>query len=160
MALIYSMIQNKKSYFQPFRLINTLRPKQNGRNFADDIFKCIFLNINELISLKISLKFVLKGPINNIPALVQIMAWRRPGDKPLFEPMMVSLPTHICVTRPQWVNFKIRTKWPTFCRCVVEIQFHETSFVDWFKWHFWVQLTLWDWVRHIWISKLCHHWLR
>ena len=32
------------------------------------------------------------------------MAWRRPGDKPLSEPMMVSLPTHICVTRPQWVN--------------------------------------------------------
>ena len=44
------------------------------------------------------------GPINNIPALVQIMVWRRPGDKPLFEPLMVSLPTHICVTRPQWVN--------------------------------------------------------
>ena len=33
------------------------------------------------------------------------MAWRRPGDKPLSEPMMVRLPTHICVTRPQWVNF-------------------------------------------------------
>ena len=32
------------------------------------------------------------------------MAWRRPGDKPLSEPMMVSLPTHICVTRPQWIN--------------------------------------------------------
>ena len=32
------------------------------------------------------------------------MAWRRPGDKPLSEPMMVRLPTHICVTRPQWVN--------------------------------------------------------
>ena len=44
------------------------------------------------------------GPINIIPALVQIMAWRRPGDKPLSEPMMVSLLTHICVTRPQWVN--------------------------------------------------------
>ena len=42
--------------------------------------------------------------MNNIPALVQIMAWRRPGDKPLSEPMMVSLLTHICVTRPQWVN--------------------------------------------------------
>ena len=40
----------------------------------------------------------------NIPALVQIMAWRRPGDKPLSEPMMVSLLTHICVTRPQWVK--------------------------------------------------------
>ena len=32
------------------------------------------------------------------------MAWRRPGDKPLSEPVMVSLMTHICVTRPQWVN--------------------------------------------------------
>ena len=53
---------------------------------------------------KISLKFVPKGPINNIPALVQIMAWRRPGDKPISEPMMVSLLAHICVTRPQWVN--------------------------------------------------------
>ena len=64
-------------------LLNSWRPRQNGRHFADDIFKCIFLNENEWISLKISLKFVLKGPINNIPALVQIMAWRRPGDKPL-----------------------------------------------------------------------------
>ena len=33
------------------------------------------------------------------------MAWRRPGDKPLSEPMMVSLPRHICITRPQWVNY-------------------------------------------------------
>ena len=32
------------------------------------------------------------------------MAWRRPGDKPLSEPIMVRLPTHICVTRPQWLN--------------------------------------------------------
>ena len=45
-----------------------------------------------------------KGPINNIPALVQIMAWRRSGDKPLSEPMVVSLLTHTCVTWPQWVN--------------------------------------------------------
>ena len=40
----------------------------------------------------------------NIPAVGQIMAWRRPGDKPLSEPMMVIFVTHICVTRPQWVN--------------------------------------------------------
>ena len=52
-------------------------------------------------SIKISLKFVPQGTINNIPTLVQIMAWRLPGDEPLSEPMMVSLPTHICVTRPQ-----------------------------------------------------------
>ena len=83
---------------------NTLRPRQNGRHFADDTFKPIFLNENIRISIKISLKFVLKGPINNIPALVQIMAWHQSGYKPLSEPMMVNLLTHISVTRPQWVN--------------------------------------------------------
>ena len=62
--------------------VNTLRPRQNGRHFADDIFKRIFLNENVLISLEISLKFVAKVRINNVPALVQIMAWRRLGDKP------------------------------------------------------------------------------
>ena len=65
---------------------NTLRPRKNGRHFADDIFKRIFLNENIWIPIKISLKFVPKGSINTIPALVQIMAWRRPGDKPLSEP--------------------------------------------------------------------------
>ena len=84
--------------------VNTLRPRQYGLHFPDDIFKCIFLNENVWISIKISLKFVPKGPINNIPPLVQIMAWRWPGDKPLFEPMMVSLMTHICVTQPQWIK--------------------------------------------------------
>ena len=84
--------------------INTFRPRQDGRHFPDDIFKCIFLNENVSISIRISLEFVPKGPINNIPSLVQIMVWRRPGDKPLSEPMMVSLLTHICVTRPQWLK--------------------------------------------------------
>ena len=84
--------------------LNTLRPGQNGLHFADDIFKRIFLNENVRISLTISLRFISKGPINNIPALVQIMAWCRPGDKPLSEPIMVRLPMHICVTMPQWVN--------------------------------------------------------
>ena len=84
--------------------INTLRPRQNGRHFPDDIFKWIFLNENLWISINISLKFVPRGPINNISTLVKVMAWRRPDDKPLSEPMMVRLPTHICVTRPQWVN--------------------------------------------------------
>ena len=86
------------------RQINTLRPRQNGRHFADDTFKRIFLNQNVRNSIKISLKFVPKGPINNIPSLVQIIAWHRSGDKPLSEPMTDSLLTHICVTRPQWVN--------------------------------------------------------
>ena len=83
---------------------NTERPRQNGRHFPDDNCKRIFFNENVWISIKISLKFVSKGPVNNIPALVQIMAWRRPGDKGLSKPVMVSLLTHICVTRSQWVN--------------------------------------------------------
>ena len=83
---------------------NTLRPRQNGRHFADDMFKCIFVNENVWIPIEISLKFVPEGSINNNPALFQIMAWRRPGDKPLSEPMMVSSLTHICVTRSLWVK--------------------------------------------------------
>ena len=93
-------------------IVNSLRPRLNRRRFADDIFKCIFLNENEWISIKISLKFVPKGPINKIPALVQIMAWHRPGDKPLSEPMLISLPTHICVTRPQWVKVQFLPRPP------------------------------------------------
>ena len=83
---------------------NTLRPRQNGHHFADDTFKRIFLDENVRVSIIISLKFVLKGPIDNIPALVQVMAWHRSGAKPLSEPMMVNSLTHICVIRPQWVN--------------------------------------------------------
>ena len=62
--------------------------RQNDCHFADDIFKCIFLSQNSCISIKISLKFVPKGPIDNIPALFQIMAYHWPGAKPLSEPMM------------------------------------------------------------------------
>ena len=101
--------------------INTLRPRQNSHHFQDDILKCILLTENIWILIKISLKFVLKCPVNNIPALVQIMAWRLPGDKPLSEPMLVSLLMYICITRPQWVN----TNWLPFCRWRFEIPFLE-----------------------------------
>ena len=74
-----------------FLFIDTLRLRQDGQDSPDDIFKCIFLNKNVWISVKISLKCVHKGPINNIQALVQIMAWCQPVNKPLSEPMMVSL---------------------------------------------------------------------
>ena len=55
---------------------------------ADNIFKCIFLDENVRISIKISLKFVPKGPTDNKSALVQVMAWHRTGAKPLPEPML------------------------------------------------------------------------
>ena len=98
-----AFLTSTQKCFRP-QCVNTLRLRQNGRRFPDDIFKCIFLNENSPISIKISLKFVPKSPINNIPSFVQIMAWRRPGGKPLSEPMTVSLLTHVCITRPQWVN--------------------------------------------------------
>ena len=85
-------------------LVYTLRQRQNGRHFPANVFKCNFLNENAWISIENSLKFVPKGPINNIPAVVQIMAWCQPGDKPLSESMMVSLLTQICITGPKWVN--------------------------------------------------------
>ena len=72
-------------------------------NISQTTFSNVFSE-NVWISIKISLKCVSKGSINHIPALVHIMAWRCSGDKPLSEPNMVSLPAHICVTRPQWVN--------------------------------------------------------
>ena len=78
--------------------------RQNGRRFADDVFTCLFLNENVGISLEISLTFVPEVWINNTPSLVHVMTWRRLGDKPLSEPMMVCLPTHVCVTRLQWVK--------------------------------------------------------
>ena len=80
--------------------------------------------------LKISLKLVLKGPTNNIPALVQIMGWRRSGDKPLYEPMIVSSLTHICVTRPQCVK-KInvyRFVYPLLIYYIMILAIHITYF--------------------------------
>ena len=122
--------------------VNTWRPRQNGRHLPDDpdskvhgahlghvgprwapwwphesCYQGIFSNFLEWKCI-ISLKSVFEGPINNIPASVQIMAWRRPGDKQLSEPMMVRLPTHMRVTRPQSINvetYKLRRSSP-LCR--------------------------------------------
>ena len=69
--------------------INSLRPRQNGCHFPDNIFKYISFNENIWLSDDISLKWVPQGLIDNLSLLVQIMAWRQIGDKPLSEPMMV-----------------------------------------------------------------------
>ena len=74
--------------------VNTRRQGPDGRHLGDDIFKCNFdhgiFNFD-----KKSLKLVPRGRINNTPALVQIMAWHRSGDKPLSEPIMFSSLMHI-----------------------------------------------------------------
>ena len=92
MAFIEPMDPNKPNIIHILWVqlicLNTLTPRQDGRHSVDDIFKCIFLNENVRIPIKFSLKFVLKVPIDNKPALVQIMASRLTGDKPLSEPMV------------------------------------------------------------------------
>ena len=50
---------------------------------ADDNFKCIFLYENDIIPIWISLKFVPRSPIDNKPALAQVMAWHWTDTKPI-----------------------------------------------------------------------------
>ena len=75
--------------FHSGTVIKLIPPCQNGRHFAD-ISKCIFMSDNIWISFDILLTF-LKGPIDNKSALVQALAWRRTGDKPLPEPRLTYL---------------------------------------------------------------------
>ena len=89
-------------------IFNILGSGQRCCKFADDIFKCIFLTENVWISTKYSLTNVSRGPINNIPAFVQIMTCCQPGYKPLSETMLMSLLTDICPTRPQWAKYIFR----------------------------------------------------
>ena len=58
------------SIFLRDKSVNSSPPGQNSRHFTDDIFRCIFVNEKFCILIKISLKFVPKGPIDNNPSLV------------------------------------------------------------------------------------------
>ena len=96
----------RNNYINNFMLIQWLIHAMNIillriRHFQMGFLQWKYTNINRNF---IEVPRVL---INNIPALVQIMAWHRAGDKPLSEPMMVSLLMHICVARPQWVKLDI-----------------------------------------------------
>ena len=97
--------------FTDFELLVKQSPTHWGRDKMADIFQTIFSNAFSWMKmyefwLRFHRYFIPRGPINNIPAVVQIMACRRPGDKPLYEPVMVKLMTHICVIRPQWVKYR------------------------------------------------------
>ena len=70
-------------------IFNSSSPGQNGCHFADDIFRYIFVNEKFCILIKISLKFVPEGPVDNYSALIWIMARCWIGEKPLSEPMWV-----------------------------------------------------------------------
>ena len=138
-------------------------------HFADDIFNCIFVNEKLRILIQISLNFVPKGPIDNKSALVQVMAWRRTGDKLLPEAMIAeftdalyaalggdefirrSLVVSYCLNgnlwhsteTPHWVTNKMTIMFMTF----------SMQFLD-------RKLTHWGRVTHICVNKLDHHWFR
>ena len=98
-------VWKRRLWFDKDMLLTYWGRYKMAAKFPDDIILLwIFFNENVWISIKISLKFVPRGLINNIPTLVEIMAWRRPGDKPFSKSMTFSLLTHICVTRPQWAK--------------------------------------------------------
>ena len=95
-------------YGMPYMIATTILTHW-GRDKMADILQttfsnAFFLNENVWILPKISLECVPKVRINTIAALAQIIAWRRPGNKQFSETMVISLLTHICVTRPQWVK--------------------------------------------------------
>ena len=120
-----------------------------GRDKIDAIslptfFKSSFLNENIWITIKLSLKFVLRIPINNIPALVQLMSWCQPGYKPLSEPMMVRLSPHICVIRHS-------ASMSEHFKCQISEASFMTSCGDQKSW----QPVKLLWRKHVWFC--CHH---
>ena len=115
---------------------NSRRPRQNGRHFADDIFKRIFLNENVWISFKISPKFVPQVQINNIPALVEIMAWRRLGESH-YQNQWWLVYWHIygsfdlndlrASNKMECIVHRIRERLPVWKDCMIEWSFHTSS---------------------------------
>ena len=78
-----------------------------GRDEMNNISQTTFSNVfssMKMFQFRLKFHWRLFPRVQLTIALVQIMAWRRSGDKPLSEPMIVRLPTHICTTRPQWVT--------------------------------------------------------
>ena len=81
-------ITGKAFYIYVHTISRVMKSAQNGRDVADNIFKCIFLKDNVFILFWNPIKLVPEVPIDSKWVLVQIMAWRRAKDEPLFEPLM------------------------------------------------------------------------
>ena len=117
--------------------LTDLRPRQNGRLFADDIFKGIFLNENFWLLNK--LKYVPKGLINNMAALVQIMAWRQTGDKTVSEAMLV------CCT-DAYMRYSASMSLMKIGEC--------STMAAYLSWSMEIRITHWGRVTHICAVKL------
>ena len=100
--------QNFSSLCQsPWHSINTTWGQDKmAAIIPDNIFTCVFLNENAWISIKISLKFVPKDPMNNIPALVidGLVQERHNSSASAMELRLSCINPSICTTRFHWVN--------------------------------------------------------
>ena len=67
--------------------VNTLRLLENGEHVVNNIFKCIFFNVDYDNSMEILLQFVPRGPINNMSALVKVIVRCQIGVEQFPEPM-------------------------------------------------------------------------
>ena len=106
-----------------FLTFNTLGPRLKWTPFHRRYFQGHFPKWKSLHSIKILLKFVPNGPINNIPALLQIMS---------------SSPTHICVTRLHWINVPVSTGIWSWMQWFVTVahwrrQYGKTYITNWYK---------------------------
>ena len=94
---------------QRFQRVLTHWDRDKMAAFSETTLSNAFSSMKILdFRLKFHWRLFLRFQLTIYFSMVKIMAWRRPGDKPLSEPIMVSCPTHICVTRSQWVKM-----WPS-----------------------------------------------
>ena len=117
----YGLCRNlrRDCIFTNVLLVNTLRQWQNGRHFVNDIFKCIFLNINVWIPIEISLKFNPGVQLTIFQHWFSQWLGNRCQSHCLNQWWLPSLPTHICFTRPLWVNkIVLRLTQPVFSICI------------------------------------------
>ena len=90
--------KKKEEKWHTVPLTHWVREK-NGPHFANEIFKLNFLYEGCGTLTQISMKFVPMGPVDNILALVQKMAWRRIGAPIYIRTNYGLVYGHFCVTK-------------------------------------------------------------
>ena len=117
-----------------------MSPRENDWHFTDDIFKIIFFNEALWILIKIPPKVVRKDTINNKPALVQVMTWRRTSDKPLSEPNDGSVYWRIYA--PLGLN-ELRFKFPYFWSISLDHWWYTLAAIN----SLWHSGVIWGWTH-------------
>ena len=112
--------------------VNSSPPGQNGPHFPDNILKCIFMNEKFCILIWISLKFVPKRPINNIPAYVQILAWRRPAGLDIRHLAYMPIGHMVLKIDVPCKNFQVPSQY-LYKPCKAYVYCWENKYMPWLK---------------------------